>query len=178
MLRHLAGGERRHRLQLPPEALGQFAIDDQRGCAITGGRQPANQLAVWRLGQRRQRHLPARVPDRSLQRACFFGLARELSEHICKAIQVLGAGRTDPFRVEALQQRATAQLECGLQPALTDERFELLAVDDGPLGGIGKPKRVGGRDQVTVRLVAECPPYRGDRAPQARTRAGFEDVGP
>ena len=106
---HRAGRRRRPHAQLGAQQLGELPAGHDRGGAVTGRAQPAQQVAVRGLVQRRERAPLARPAHGLREPAHAVGLGQLAARAREQPAPVLVAGGADPVVVDAGQQLAAGR---------------------------------------------------------------------
>ena len=155
-----------------PQPLGKLPAGRQRGGAVARVREPLDQAPIGRFGERIERHLGAREPDR-LGRVP--GGARGVLERFGEPVRVLLTGLVRPVVLEAVQDRSAASLECAGDIALVERLLERARVDPEvrALERDGLP----GRNHVAGRRAQGLAEL-GQGHPQAGAGRLVEHVGP
>ncbi len=168
-----AGLGRRRDPEVRAQPLAQALGGGERGGAITCGRQATDEGPPTLLGERLQAGGRAAQAEGRGPIARRLGAGGERLEPRRDPLALLVARGEHPVGLEPGEQRAGAEGERVVGPAVGEQRVRLAGIDPGRL----ERDRVAVGDEAVARRAERAARLVEGRA-QARAGAGVEDVGP
>ena len=133
LLDELARGCGRHDVQFAGEPVAEAVVRRQSGSTVPCRRQPPQQGALRRLGERIERDQPTGQTERGLRVSVDLRRLRGGAQSVRHATAQLVASREDPVVVQPGQELRRGPVERGLGLSHRDELVDLVDVGDDVL---------------------------------------------